>query len=410
MRSRVGTGSGAATSKRRSDNTMLGKLLEGRYKVVQVLSAGGFCQTYLAEDTYTPSQPTCVVKHLKPASNSPNSLQTLRWLFTGEVQALKKLGSHDQIPQLLAYFEANQEFYLVQEFIQGHPLNVELQHSKRWSESQVFYLLQEVLEVLEFIHSNGLIHRDIKPNNLIRRQQDNRLVLIDFGSVKQAWTHVIALQGQKINTFAIGLPATITIGTPGYMPTEQERGRPRPNSDIYALGIVGIQALTGLHPTQLAVDPDTCEISWQHHYKAHNELANILSKMVCYNFKERYQSATEVLQALQPLAILYQVTEQLWFPQQSTLTQSADTTTQESSVEPDTVSFDWNEDSEPLLDKKISDAFHYTLKKKSASLIDISIGVLVAIALLIGLYYALQSPAPAVKIEKYPVSDRKSVV
>ncbi len=379
---------------------MLGKLLEGRYQVVQVLSSGGFCETYLAQDTHTPGHPICVVKHLKPASNTPNSLQTLRWLFTGEAQALKKLGNHDQIPQLLDHFEDNQEFYLVQEFVQGHTVSVEMQSGRRWSESQVFKLLQEVLDILQFIHSHGLIHRDIKPNNLLRRKQDNKFVLIDFGSVKQAWSQVITLQGQKINTFAIGLPATITIGTPGYMPTEQERGKPRPNSDIYALGIVCIQALTGVHPTQLVEDPDTCEILWQQYSHVSAHLGEVINKMVRYSFKDRYQTATEVLEALQPLAVLYQPTQQA---EGFDIDQSASEDFNSFFDQEDTVTFDLCDRAEPL-SNNTSDDLSATPPKKSISLLDIGIGVTAAIALMIGIYFSLLSPAPIVKIEKYPVS------
>lgn len=379
---------------------MLGKLLEGRYQVVQVLSSGGFCETYLAQDTHTPGHPTCVVKHLKPASNTPNSLQTLRWLFTGEAQALKKLGNHDQIPQLLDNFEDNQEFYLVQEFVLGQTLSVEMQSGRRWSESQVFKLLQEVLDILQFIHSHGLIHRDIKPNNLLRRKQDNKFVLIDFGSVKQAWSQVITLQGQKINTFAIGLPATITIGTPGYMPTEQERGKPRPNSDIYALGMVCIQALTGVHPTQLVEDPDTCEILWQQYCHVNPDLGEVINKMVRYSFKDRYQSATEVLEALQPLALVYQPTQQASVFDTD---QSASEDFNPFFDQEDTVSFDLCDRTEPLLNND-SDDLPATPPKKSVSLLDIGIGTAAAIALMIGIYFSLLSPAPIMKIERYPVS------
>lgn len=374
---------------------MLGKLLAGRYQVVQLLSAGGFCQTYLAQDTYLPDSPTCVVKHLKAASNYANSLQTLRWLFTGEAQALKKLGTHDQIPQLLAHLETEQEFYLVQEFITGHPLSVELQLGHRWSESQVIQLLQEVLGILEFIHSQGLIHRDLKPSNLIRRQRDNRIVLIDFGSVKQAWTQVVNLQGQKINTFAIGLPATITIGTPGYMPIEQERGRPRPNSDLYALGMIGIQALTGLPPTQILLDADTCELVWQNQSPVGTDLAQILNKMVRYHFNERYQSATEVLSDLQPLAQRYP-------PAQPATTLNNETTELQAAL--DTISSNCEARSElPIADQTISSATPAT-EKRQALIAEIGIGIAAVLALTLGIYSATQSPAPASRIQKYPVS------
>jgi serine/threonine protein kinase len=228
-------------------------------------------------------------------------LPTLKQLFNREVAALKKLGNYPQVPQLLAHFEENQEFYLVQEFIAGSPLSDELKPGQQWSESQVIDLLQEVLGILSLIHSYGLIHRDVKPNNLIRRQKDRRLVLIDFGSVKQAWMQVVTVQGKTSASYAIGIPATLAIGTSGYMPTEQGRGRPRPNSDIYALGIIGIQALTGLSPTELLEDFNTAEVIWQHKAQVSADLASVLNKMVCYDFKDRYQSATEVLQALQPL-------------------------------------------------------------------------------------------------------------
>ena len=280
---------------------MIGQLLNRRYEILRILGAGGFGKTYVAQDTHIPGNPICVVKQLKLTSSAPNLLETDRHLLHREAETLAKLGNHDQIPRLLAYFEENQEFYLVQEFIEGHPLNAELLPNHYWTGNQVLELLQEVLSLLEFVHSHGLIHRDIKPSNLIRRQEDNRLVLIDFGSVKQAWTQVITAQGQTSTTFAIGILATIAIGTPGYMPTEQGRGRPRPNSDIYAVGMIGIQALTGLHPTQFLEDPDTGELIWQHQTHVSAGLASVLSKMVRYHFKDRYQSATEALQAVHQL-------------------------------------------------------------------------------------------------------------
>ncbi|MEH2260688.1 serine/threonine-protein kinase [Nostoc sp.] len=272
---------------------MLGQLLDGRYQVLQTLGGGGFGQTYIAQDTHRPGFPKCVVKHLKPVTRSPEFLETARRLFTSEAETLEQLGYHDQIPRLLAYFEDNQEFFLVQEFIEGHTLKAELFPNQRWTEDQVIQLLQQVLGILQFIHSHNVIHRDIKPDNIIRRQQDGKLVLIDFGAVKQVQTELLTIAGRT--------GATIIIGTPGYMSTEQGRGKPRPNSDIYSLGIIGIQSLTGLHPINFEEDPDTGEIYWQHQANVSSELASVLSKMVLHHFKQRYQSAAEVLRALKDL-------------------------------------------------------------------------------------------------------------
>ncbi|BAY11223.1 serine/threonine-protein kinase [Calothrix sp. NIES-2098] len=286
---------------------MLGSLLDGRYQVLQVLGGGGFGQTYIAQDTHRPGSPRCVVKHLKPFTQNPEFLATARRLFTSEAETLEKLGHHDQIPRLLAYFEENQEFFLVQEFIQGYSLKAELLPGRRWTEEQVVQLLQQVLGVLEFVHSHKVIHRDIKPDNIIRRQNDCKLVLIDFGAVKQIQTQLRTAISGHIET-------TIAIGTPGYMATEQGQGKPRPNSDIYSLGIIAIQALTGLHPRQLQEDPNTGEIFWQQEANVSSCLASILSKMVLYHFKERYQSATEVLEALRSTNIETEIDNQFTQP------------------------------------------------------------------------------------------------
>jgi serine/threonine-protein kinase len=272
---------------------MIGKILGGRYRITQILATGGFSETYVAEDIHRPHYPKCVVKHLKPASSEYGVLESARRLFKSEAETLEQLGKNEQIPTLYAYFEENQEFYLVQEFINGNTLSEELIVGQPWHENQVVQLLQEILGILVFVHSHGLIHRDIKPSNLMRRKEDNRLVLIDFGSVKQAWMQVATIPEQT--------GATIAIGTPGYMPTEQGRGKPRPSSDIYALGIIAIQALTGLHPSHLEEDVETGELLWQHQAAISNLLAPILTKMVRYHFKERYQTAAEALQALQQI-------------------------------------------------------------------------------------------------------------
>jgi serine/threonine protein kinase, bacterial len=273
---------------------MIGKLLDHRYRVIRVLAIGGFGQTYIAQDTKRPGNPICVVKHLKPSNSDPKVFETAKRLFNSEAETLEKLGSHDQIPRLLAYFDENHEFYLVQEFIEGHPLSDELAVGQNWTESQVIQMLQEILSILEFVHSQGVIHRDIKPDNIIRRDQDKKLVLVDFGAVKQLRSPNYKTGGQPT--------ATVAIGTPGYMPTEQGQGKPRPNSDIYALGIIAIQALTGVSPMDLQEDQNTGEVIWQHLAPVSNDLAAILTIMVRYHFKDRYQSAGDALLRLRLLS------------------------------------------------------------------------------------------------------------
>jgi tetratricopeptide (TPR) repeat protein/tRNA A-37 threonylcarbamoyl transferase component Bud32 len=290
-------------------NLGIGQTLGGRYKIISQLGQGGFGKTFVAQDQHLPDNHQCVVKQLKPQSTDPLTLQTARRLFDTEAKVLYQLGSHDQIPRLFAYFEDNQEFYLVQELIEGHDLSEELTPSYQgmakggspssgrtkgsgWSEKQVISLLREILEILEFVHQQNVIHRDINPRNLIRRKQDGKLVLIDFGAVKQVTTQVI--KGGKTSFM-------IAIGTPGYCPSEQANASPRLSSDIYAVGMVGIQALTGIAPDQLPTNPDTSEISWHDLASVSPEFTKVLDKMVCYDFRQRYQSATSALNALKDL-------------------------------------------------------------------------------------------------------------
>jgi len=268
----------------------LGTLLNQRYKIVRVLGSGGFGQTYVAEDTRQKPRPKCVVKQFKPAIHDAKVLEVARRLFFSEVETLRRLGSHDQIPALIDDFEEDQEFYLVQEYIEGRPLSDELTLVKRLSEENVLGLLRDILTVLGFVHGNQVIHRDIKPSNLIRRQQDNTFVLIDFGAVKEIQTQITAIAGHT--------NLTVGIGTQGYGASEQLAGKPRYNSDLYALGMTAIHALTGTHPSQLPTHPDTGEVIWRDRVQVSPHLAAILDRMVRYHFGSRFQSATEVLQAL----------------------------------------------------------------------------------------------------------------
>ncbi|ANV83844.1 serine/threonine protein kinase [Picosynechococcus sp. PCC 7003] len=278
---------------------MIGQLLDGRYRIVKSLAAGGFGQTFIAEDIKQFNK-ICVVKQFKPSFSDPEALKVARRLFEAEAQLLNRLGDHDQIPHLLAYFEINQEFFLVQDFVEGHSLEREITVGKKLSEAYAIALLKSILEPLSFIHSQNVIHRDIKPANLIRRKQDGKIVLIDFGAVKE-------LAGTQINAQGQTRVGTI-IGTPGYMANEQGRGKPKLSSDIYATGLIIIQALTGKLPPmgyrsgdELYEDPQTAEILWRQDAQVSPEFAAILDRMICFDFRSRYPSAMAVKAALQSL-------------------------------------------------------------------------------------------------------------
>lgn len=273
---------------------MVETTLRGRYEIIRKLGKGGFSETYLAQDKDLPGNPLCVVKQFKPQSSNPLILQTARRLFDREAQVLYRLGIHDQIPRLLAHIEENDQFYLVQDFIEGDVLSKELALNGQWDEDKVIAFLHDILKILEFVHQQGVIHRDIKPSNIIRRISDGKLVLIDFGAVKEISS--LGSDGQGITV----------IGTPGYMPVEQNVANPQFNSDIYALGMTAIQFLTGVLPERLPKHPVTNEFDWQNLANVRPQVATILGKMIRSDFRHRYQSTDEVLQALSSLTKIAQ--------------------------------------------------------------------------------------------------------
>ena len=273
---------------------MLTKVVGRRYYIVEKLGVGGFSQTYIAKDKNLPNEPHCVVKQFKPQSTDPFQLQTAKRLFATEATVLQKLGKHDQIPQLLAYIQQDGDFYLVEELIEGHNLSQELIPGKQLGESRVIALLQDILQVLKFIHQHNVIHRDLKPSNLIVRQSDKKIVLIDFGAVKEI-ANISSISDDGENQ-----SFTVAIGSPGYMPSEQSYGHPNFSSDIYAAGVIAIQALTGIQPILISRDYNH-EFVWCQQAKVSNRLKNILNKMVRYHSDQRYQSATEVLEDLEKL-------------------------------------------------------------------------------------------------------------
>lgn len=268
-------------------------LLRERYRVTKSLGQGGFGATFLAQDEALPGEPSCVIKQLRPSGTAPHVLQMARELFEREAETLGKIGNHPQVPRLLDYFEERENFYLIQEYVDGSTIQQEVKRNGVSSEVGVKQFLSEILPLLQYIHSQKVIHRDIKPANLIRRAQDARLVLIDFGAVKNQINHTAAMQsGQTALT-------AYAIGTPGFAPPEQMAMRPVYSSDIYALGITCIYLLTGKSPKDLEYNPATGEVMWQQMIHVSNHFAQVLAKMMDVSVRNRYQSAEEVLSAME---------------------------------------------------------------------------------------------------------------
>ncbi|MEC4851042.1 MAG: serine/threonine-protein kinase [Jaaginema sp. PMC 1079.18] len=265
-------------------------LLNNRYNIIKTLGKGGFGQTFLAVDTHLPSQRSCVIKQLKPLAAKPSQKQWLEDRFQQEAAILEKLGeNNDQIPQLYAYFSENGEFYLVQEYIEGLTLTQKVQQQGPLAVTEVEQLLISLLRVLEYVHQQQKIHRDIKPDNVILRSRDNKPVLIDFGAVKEA-----------VNTaMQSGDNPSVAIGTPGFMASEQAAGRPMYSSDLYSLGLTAIFLLSGKLPQQLTTDAQSGEIMWRE--AVPNLPANLdtaIDRAIRYHPRDRYTSASEMLQAL----------------------------------------------------------------------------------------------------------------
>jgi uncharacterized delta-60 repeat protein len=265
-------------------------VLRNRYRPIKSLGSGGFAKTYLAEDIDKLKE-KCFIKQFAPQIQETGAFQKAKELFEQEATRLQQLGDHPQIPTLLAYFEQDNRLYLVQQFIDGQDLSDELKQQGRFSEQQIRELLVDLLNILKIVHQHKVIHRDIKPGNIIRRSSDRKLVLIDFGASKQLTQTVMSEQG------------TI-IGSLGYAPLEQmQSGEAYPASDLYSLGVTCFHLLSGIKPRELFNKQGYRWVSfWRQHLQqsVSQQFGRILDKLLQQDYHQRYQSAQQVLQDLNP--------------------------------------------------------------------------------------------------------------
>ena len=267
-----------------------GVILNNRYRIVQQIGQGGFGRAYLAEDIHRYRE-LCVLKEFAPQVESDRELRKAEDLFERESGILYKL-KHSQIPKFEALLQTRvdgkRSLFIVQEYIEGESYWELLKDRGRLSEAQVIEMIQELLPVLEYIHNAELIHRDISPDNLIRRQSDGKTVLIDFGCVKIAANAVSKSAGKSITL----------IGKKGYSPDEQlRRGQAFPCSDLYSLAATAIVLLTGKQPDEL-YDSHQGEWDWESEVKVSPGLRRVLNKMLADKPRDRYQSAEKVRQVL----------------------------------------------------------------------------------------------------------------
>ncbi|MEH1784321.1 MAG: serine/threonine-protein kinase [Nostoc sp.] len=263
-------------------------LLKQRYRPLAVIGRGGFGRTFLAIDEHLPEQPKCAIKQLCFQEENTEIWHKAVKLFHEEALRLNEL-EHSQIPKLLAQFEQNNKFYIVEELVDGQTLAQELQQQGVFQEPQIWEILKSLLLTLQFVHSRQVIHRDIKPENIMRRSVRGDLVLIDFGVAK------LATNTRQLRTGTI-------VGSPEYIAPEQMRGKALPASDLYSLGVTCIYLLTNVSPFDLFDITNDCWV-WQKHLPANNtvsvHLCEILDKLLQNAVSQRFQSATEVLHTLE---------------------------------------------------------------------------------------------------------------
>lgn len=261
-------------------------LLRDRYLVKKVLGRGGFGTIYLAEDRDKFNEQV-VLKEFTPTAQGTYGLQKAQEHFEREAKSLNQL-KHPQIPKFAGFFRYDKRLFLVQEFVHGTTLHELVEQGKRFNEAEIIHLFEQILPVLAYIHQQGVIHRDISPENIIERESDRLPVLIDFGTVKEVAIKVAhELSGNSSSSGTI-------IGKIGYAPDEQMgKGIVAPHSDLYALAATSLYLLTGKSPIDLW-DSHQGEWLWKQQVKLSPKLTQALDRMLAKYPAQRFQTVEEL--------------------------------------------------------------------------------------------------------------------
>ncbi len=255
----------------------------GSYQILRTLGRGGMGITYLVWDKNKTNQGAPSLSVLKEMKADMIRVPKARELFEREARVLKSL-AHPNIPKYYDFFVENNRKYLVMELIHGQNLeDLIRQRGAINSERAIEWMIQLCL-VLDYLHNlqPPLIHRDVKPANLILRNLDGRLMLLDFGAVKEL--------GTSLNT---------RIGVEGYSAPEQYSGKPCVQSDIYGVGTTIVFLLTGKTPMQYyRYEKNKYEIDIASIPNLSDKLGDVIRKACQPNPSDRHQSAKELLESL----------------------------------------------------------------------------------------------------------------
>lgn len=267
-----------------------GQVIYGRYRVVALLSQGGMSAVYEAVDTTLNVR--CALKEMMPYPGTMGTeLPQLREQFRQEAQLLAEL-RHPHLPRVTDHFEEDGNAYLVMDFIPGRRLDEVVAQRGELPEDEVIEWARQLMEAIAHCHAHGVIHRDIKPQNVIVTQQ-GEAILVDFGLAK-----LVDPDNPRTRTVMRGL------GTPEYAPPEQydtRRGRTDPRTDVYSLGATLYHALAGKPPPMLAqrvVEPKSLVPVRQLRNGVSQTTDRVILKAMALQPTERFQSMAEMYKAL----------------------------------------------------------------------------------------------------------------